>query len=246
MSIRWPCKCGQPLEVPDDHPQRVVTCPKCIRSIAVPFPEEPLSPDARRYLKGAENRGDTKKMSKPIKCTYCGWLIWQVGVKECPKCLRPIEQSSIVTTIVGVALLVILSYGTWVIYKKLSAGGAEGLLGTHAQALVRDLGTEWKRVDKEEHADLEPMFPAVFRPERLYEARTHLEESKLLGTVDGRLRARMTYTVTLFEIDPSKLEDDPTRAQGRGVATVEQKMVWKSDAGRWVPDGDPTVVDRKM
>lgn len=245
MSIRWSCKCGNPLEVPDDFAARVVTCPKCIRSIAVPFPEEELSAEAQRYLKG-DNRGNTKKFKKPIKCTYCGWLIWSADARECPKCLRKIEQPSIVTTIVSFALLTILVAGGWFGYRNWIAGGAAVEFEKQCRRFVGDRAAEWKKPDDATRQWLSESFPGAIAAGKEIEAEATFVEARTLGTVDGAQKGRVTYVVTLYLLDGTKPTDDPARRVRRATAKVEQRLTLDARSGRWVADGVPEIVDKTM
>lgn len=244
MSIRWQCKCGHTLEVPDNFEPRVTTCPKCIRSIAVPFPEAELSEEAKRYLKG-DNRGSTKKFAKPIKCTYCGWLIWSAEARDCPKCLRKIEQPSIITTIVSFALLTILLIGGWYGYKTYLTGGVAETLQRQGRTYVGDRAAEWKTPNESDRTWLTEVFPGVISAGKEIEANATFIDARYLGQVDGAHKGRITYSLTLYLLDSTKPPDDLARRLARATARVEQRVKLNAQ-GKWVADGVPEIVDKTM
>jgi len=242
VSISWQCKCGQAHEVPDDFPQRVITCPNCLRSVAVPFPEDPLSEDARRYLQGERNT--TRKLSKPKKCHFCGWLVWSAGAKECPKCLRKLEETTVVTTIVSFAVLTIVLAVGWFGYQHWSKDDQGRLLESDSKLAVEKIGRELQKADETSRAAIGNLFPGVVTAVQEIEVRANWLSVKYLGIVDGRQQARVTYLANLVLVDAARPEGDPGRKVPRGMATVEQRLEF--DGRAWVPSGELEVVDRKQ
>lgn len=243
MSIQWQCKCGNPLQVPDGTPEGVVTCGKCYRSVSIPQPERPLDEEAQRYLQG-RHRQDTRQLKKPLKCTYCGWLVWSAEARDCPKCLRKLDRPSVIGTIVSYAVLTILIAAGWHAYQTYFRTGAGIGLEAQAAAIVDRLRLEWKFPDEQGLVNLAPLFPNAIPKGKPVQAEVDLLEARALGSVDGVEKARMTYRVRLFLLDADKPEGDPARLVGRGEVRVEQRL--KSDGqGKWLADGAFEVTDRK-